>query len=171
MAEQNRQTLGLPQKGQGAQNKGAESGTRITYIAGQGDPASVKWRGIEFPANAAVSVVDEELVNLARGNPFFRVGDEPAAQNANAVPTTHMEYRGYVANWLNSVRTTEALILKWSSDRDLRERCDVGSDDFEYLGTLIEPKAASLARQDGLSDQQVASLWVKHGIFELPWRR
>jgi hypothetical protein len=82
-----------------------------------------------------------------------------------------MEYRGYVANWLNSVRTTEALILKWSSDRDLRERCDVGSDDFEYLGTLIEPKAASLARQDGLSDQQVASLWVKHGIFELPWRR
>jgi hypothetical protein len=50
-------------------------GQDVTYVPGEGDPVSVKWRGLEFKANTAVWVANSEMLDAALGNRFFRVGD------------------------------------------------------------------------------------------------
>ncbi len=128
-----------------------------------------------------------DLIEAAKSNKFFRVGGgKPAVQNDNGVPAREEDrplwYRAHVVAWLKTIGRdpdqpgamtagcTEALIKHYADDRQLREMCGVGTDDYAYLGSLIDPKLAECQRADELNADQVRELWVKHGVMELPWR-
>jgi hypothetical protein len=81
-----------------------------------------------------------------------------------------MEYRGHVVDWLKNVETIDQFVIKWAADRDLRETCEVGQDDVSYLGTLVEPKLRAMRLAEGKSENDVAGVFVKRGVLELPWR-
>lgn len=61
----------------------------VTYKAGEGDPRSVEWRGRRFHHNVPVELDDEkaadkELIEAAKGNVSFNVGDQDKAAEAAA---------------------------------------------------------------------------------------
>lgn len=147
-----------------------EPGELVTYRPGEGDPTKTKWRGVEFKANVPVRVFDAEHIESARGNKHFSVGDRDSDDEPLGPPTSAMEYRGHVVDWLKNVETVDALAAKWAADRQLRVTCEVGQDDVSYLGTLVEPKLHALRKAEGLSENDVAGIWVKRGILDIPWR-
>jgi len=48
--------------------------------------------------------------------------------------------------------------------------CEVGRDDIDWLGRLFEPKLHHMRIEEQLSELDVAGVFVKHGILEIPWR-
>lgn len=148
-----------------------EEGEIVVYRPGEGDPSSCKWRGVTFKANVPVRIKSADHIDAARGNKFFHVGsgdmedDGPRRQPKNA-----MEYRAHVVDWMKNTRSIDDLAAAWSADRVLREKCEVGEDDVSFLGTLVEPKLRQLRLEAGLSEMDVARIWVKHGVLDLPWR-
>ena len=146
------------------------AGEMLTYLPGEGDKMSTTWRGLTFKAGVPRKVLDESMVESARGNKHFRVGDEDKPTPGSTTPTTAMEYRGYVLEWMKGVTSVDELIRHFAADRELRSRCEVSFDDIRWLGTLIEPRLRELKMADGLNDDGVNKLWMSHGIFDLPWK-
>lgn len=151
-----------------------EEGEELTYLPGPGDPPTTKWRGVEFKANIPVRVTVAEHIEAARTNRFFRVGkgdpNKPAGHNPNDGPKTAMEYRAHVVAWIKTCNSVEDLVKHWSDDRVLRQTCEVGDDDIKWLGTMAEPILRDLRMKQGMSDSDVARVWVKYGVLDLPWR-
>lgn len=154
----------------------------ITYVPGEGDPTSVKWCGIVFQANVPKEITGHaggtdheqlryQLIESARANKHFHVGAGRPKRVANSAPKTPVEYRQHMVAWLQdpAIDHAEALIMRMAKERDLREACEVGTDDYAYLSTLFMPKLHELAKADDLTPGQVASLWVSHGFNEMPW--
>lgn len=150
-----------------------DEGEDLTYLPQAGDPASVKWRGVEFKANVPRRITDLDHIEAARTNRFFRVGKgDPKyeGRNPNDPPATPMQYRAHVVAWIKTCETVEDVVKHWSDDRVLRQTCEVGSDDIQWLGSLVEPQLATFRRREGLSDAAVANVWIKYGVLDLPWR-
>lgn len=151
-----------------------EDGEEITYLPAAGDPASIKWRGVEFKANVPKRITDKAHIEAARVNRFFRVGkgdpSKPADHNPNDGPKTPMEYRAHVVAWIKTCENVEDVVKHWSDDRVLRQTCEVGSDDIQWLGTIVEPKLMDFRRKEGLSEAAIANVWIKYGVLDLPWR-
>lgn len=154
----------------------------ITYLPGPMDPSSTKWGGIAFHANVAKEITghaegtEREKLNLhlierARENKHFRVGNSRAKRDPMAAPKTAEEYRAYMVEWLKdpAIDHADTLIARFARDRELQMVCEVGSDDYSYLATLFMPKLHELAHADELTEGQIASLWIGHGINQLPW--
>jgi len=148
----------------------AEEGRLVTYIPGRDDPSEAKWRGVVFKANEPVRIKEADHIEAAKGNRFFRVEGEEDTPDQARKPTTHDEYRAHVVGWAKLTRGVEELISMWASERQLRVECEVGSDDIQWLGTIIEPRLRQMRLEEGLTEMTVAGLWVKHGILDLPWR-
>ena len=148
---------------------GRPPGEMLTYLAGEGDPVTIKWRGVEFKANVPQRVADKAHIAAARTNKFFRVGNE-LKEAPSFAPKDSMDYRAHVIDWMRDVTTVDHLVRNWSADRNLRVKCEVGDDDVRYLGTIIEPRLRTMRQAEGLSDGQVAQIWIDHGILDLPWR-
>jgi hypothetical protein len=147
-----------------------EPGEDVTYCPGEGDPPVAKWRGVEFKANLPVRVTREDLIAAARLNRFFRVGATLSPQAPIGAPKTALEYRAYVVDWIKGCESIDQISAHWAADRQLRFVCEVGPDDISFLGTLVEPKLRALRLAGGLTEMQVAEIWVKHGTLEFPWR-
>ena len=165
-----RPTITLPSKQTPASK---DDGEDLTYLPGEGDPHTIRWRGIEFKANSPVRIAEKDrpgMIEAARGNRTFRVGAGSANDEMRGPPTTAMAYRGHVVEWIKDVDSVDQLVAHWAADRQLRASCEVGQDDISYLGTLVEPKLRALRLKEGLNDMQVANIWVKHGVLDLPWR-
>jgi hypothetical protein len=126
--------------------------------------------GVEFKANVPTLVKDKDHIASARGSRFFHVGNDVAEESPNKAPQDAMDYRGHVLGWAKGVTTVEELVTRWARDRDLRMRCEVAHDDIQYLGTLIEPRLQKMRMAEGLSETQVAELWIKHGELVIPWK-
>lgn len=153
----------------------------ITYLAGNGDPASVIWCGHTFHANVPKEItghpegtkaeqLNHHLIESARNNKTFSVGGRTRKRDARAIPQSAEEYRGYFVDWLNDdYRSANDLIARFARDRELQTACEVGSDDYAWLGSLFMPKLHELAKADELTEGQVAQLWVNNGINQLPW--
>lgn len=154
----------------------------ITYIPGQGDPASIKWCGHTFHANVPKEItghpegtqseqLSHHLIERARDNKHFKVGNNRPKRDAMVQPKTAEEYRAYMVGWLQdpAIQTTNQLIARFAKDRELQAACEVGADDYSYLATLFTPKLYELAKADELTDQQVATIWIQNGINQLPW--
>lgn len=146
-------------------------GEELVYLPGRDDPSTVKWRGILFEANVPKRVTDSGMIAAARENPFYRVGNAAPASRRNESPKTGAAYRVHAVNWIRSSAAVEDLVRHWRDEANLRNSCEVGADDIAYLGSLIDPKLQDLAKAEELDPQQVARIWIRHGILELPWRR
>jgi hypothetical protein len=147
-----------------------DEGEDVVYTPGEGDPNTVKWRGIQFKANVPVRVTNAEHIEAARVNKFFRVGEARKNDAPIGSPKTAMEYRGHVVDWIKGCESVDQVAQHWAADRNLRVKCEVGQDDIDFLGTLVEPKLRALRLAEGLNEMQMAAVWVKHGVFEFPWR-
>jgi hypothetical protein len=145
-------------------------GEDVTYVPGADDPTICKWQGREFKANVPMRVRDKGLIESARTNRFFRVGDQGPEPGDNDPPKNATQYRAHVVAWMKEVNTVDDLVVKWSADRDLRRACEVGHDDIDWLGRLFEPKLRHMRIEEQLSELDVAGVFVKHGILEIPWR-
>jgi hypothetical protein len=156
----------------------------ITYIPGPMDPPVVKWAGYTFQANVpkeltgnaegtAREKLNMHMIENARGNNFYKVGsgNSRPRREVSALPTTAEEYRAYMVDWLKDphIEHAEQLIARFARDHDLQVASEVGADDYAYLATLFMPKLSDLAKADELTEGQVASIWINHGINQLPW--
>jgi hypothetical protein len=150
---------------------------QITYLAGEGDPPSTKWHGIVFHANVPKTVNKPALIEAAKNNRFFKVGTFDPQKDAGGVvplpsiadPKTSEQYRAHVVEWLRKVTDIDDFVKRWASEGDMRMACEVGSDDYSYLGTLLRPKMHELQKVAQLNDLQLAELWVRHGVNQLPF--
>lgn len=158
----------------------------LTYIPGPSDPVQVTWGGHTFKANVPKEVrgwaagTEREKLNAiviesARGNRHFIVGNAKPKRDPVKDPETPEEYRGYFTEWLKSPAFSapdthaEDLISRFAKDRELQAACGVGSDDYEFMQALFVPKLHELAKSDELTEPQVASLWMRFGYNVTPW--
>lgn len=155
----------------------------VTYIPGEGDPATVKWCGHTFRANVPVPIeghpegserqrLNHHLIESARNNPSFRLSSEKGPRKSkNALPKNEDEYKAHVVRWMQdpSIDSAQALIERFAKDRQLQIDCEVGSEAFAWIRDLFMPKLSDLAKADELSNEQVAAIWVQHGVNQLPW--
>ena len=159
----------------------------VTYMPGDGDPASTKWRGIVFHANVPKPISKRVLLEAARGNKFFKVGKfDPSRDGAplpdfNGDPKTADEYRRHAVGWINKLgvhpepdthprpEDLDEMIKTWIAETRMREMCEVGSDDYSYIGTLFLPKMYELARVAELNNDQLVKRWASYGITQLPF--
>lgn len=154
----------------------------ITYMPGDGDPPSVKWGGHTFQANVPKEItghaegnsrdqLNMQIIESARTNKHFRVGNAQRKRDAMSAPQTAEEYRAYAVGWIKdpSISSTKGLIERLAKDRTLQMACEVGTDDYSYISTLFMPRLHELARADELTDNQVADIWFQSGFTQLPW--
>lgn len=168
-----------------SEETGPETGAvteSITYTPGEGDPSTVTWCGHVFRANVPKDIAGHAdgsereklnfgLIESAKLNKHFLVGNARPKREVNATPKTADEYRAYFVAWLKdpSMDHADKLIARFARDRDLQLTCEVGADDFAYLSTLFMPRLHELAKADELTEAQVASLWINAGVNQLPW--
>lgn len=154
----------------------------ITYVPGPMDPVSVKWCGLTFQANMPKEITGcsegtereklyMQLIESARQNKHFRVGNERPKRDPSALPETSEQYRAYLVDWLKSpgIDHADDLIARFAKDRELQLACEVGADDYAWIATLFMPKLHELAKADELTEGQVATIWINHGYNQLPW--
>lgn len=154
----------------------------VTYLPGPMDPSSTKWCGHTFHANVPKEITGHaegserdklnlHLIERARENKMFAVGNERPKRAAPSLPTTAEQYRRYAVEWLKdpAIEHVEHLIARLAKDRPLQEACEVGSDDYSFLATLFMPKLHELQQGDELTTQQVSAIWINHGYNVLPW--
>lgn len=158
----------------------------VTYVPGPMDPSIVKWAGHTFQANVPKQLTGHEeghpdatertrmnmhVIERARENKHFSVGGARPKRDKAALPTNADEYLAYAIEWLKdpAIETAEQLIARFAQDRSLQERCEVGSDEFDKLATVLMPRLSELQKADSLTDPQLAQIWVNHGIMQLPW--
>lgn len=139
---------------------------QVTYLPGPEDPVSVKFAGHVFNANVPKTIEGDhdadpktrayqnaQLIEKARRNKFFKVGDFNAARDGVAVeqqekPSSAEQYRAHAVKWLQKVESVDELDTKWIAEEPLRAACEVGLDDLDYLGSIFGPKRAELRKRD-----------------------
>lgn len=154
----------------------------ITYMPDPTDAPTTTWCGHTFHANVPKEIrghvdgtslerANMRLIEAARTNRFFRVGDAKVEKSASALPTTAEQYRAYMVGWLSDtgIQHVDELIARFARDRELQAACEVGTDDYAYLGTLFMPRLHHLAKMDEMNDLAVASAWARAGFNVLPW--
>lgn len=155
----------------------------ITYVPGDGDPAITRWAGQTFHANmpkeitgyadgTAQQKMNLHIIERARdpNQKHFRCASQKNERQTSTLPKTADEYRAYMIGWLGQkYETTDSMIARFAQDKQLQVACEVGTDDYAYLGGLFMPKLHELAKAEELSQGQVAHLWLQHGFNALPW--
>lgn len=153
----------------------------ITYVPGPMDPSQVVWAGHTFHANVGKDIrghaagterekLNASLIESARTNPRFTVGNAKPKRDAAREPATPEEYRSYFAEWLKKpFDHAEELIARFAVDRDLQVICGVGADDYDFMGALLMPKLHELAKGDELTETQLSGGWIRYGYNQLPW--
>ena len=125
----------------------------ITYLPGPEDGVKTTWHGIVFHANVPKTVTKPLLIEQARTNKFFHVGPFDAAKAVAIAeqppsPKTPEQYRAHAVAWLKTVKNVDELDMKWAGEETLRIECEAGTDDVDYLMSLILPKRAELRKME-----------------------
>lgn len=129
----------------------------VTYTPGPGDNPEVTWMAHKFKAHVPHPVRNGALIEKARGNKFFHVGEfdpgKHAYQEKVAEPKTAEAYRAWAihwakAIWLNPDGTIDELCERWSNEARTRNRLEVGFDDYHYMSHLFQPMVDDLVRRD-----------------------
>lgn len=129
----------------------ARASEPVTYLPQDGDPAKTRWRGTMFHANIPVAISDPDMLAAARSNKFFHVGEGAphVVVEETLEPKTPEQYRAHVVGWLKTVETMRELDDKWEAEEVLRIHVGAGTDDIEYLKTLLGPKREELRKAGG----------------------
>lgn len=127
---------------------------QITYRPiHDGDPAKVTWMGLVFHANVPKTITNPKLIDAAKGNKWFKVGEfDPKTDGVpveeTGLPKTPEQYRAHVIAWLKRMESVDALDTKWAGEETLRIECGVGTDDIEYLAGFVDPARHELRKRD-----------------------
>jgi hypothetical protein len=135
----------------------------ITYTPiHPGDPADTLWNRHRFRANVPVTPVDVkggltalEMVEAAKGNPWFQVEGEEQAQTTPTIPETPEQYRMHAIAWIRTATDSRDMASRWRSEEELRVECGVGDDDVEYIQSIYKPRLAILKDAEKLAQSAV----------------
>lgn len=136
---------------------------KVTYTPGPGDPPEVKWMGHVFKAHVPHDVKNAALIEKARSNKFFHVGEFDPSQHAYkevvAEPKTAEAYRAWAVHWAKAIwlspdGTIDDLCERWANEARMRNRLEVGYDDFAYMSTLFQPMVDELIRRNDTPRQK-----------------
>ena len=160
----------------------------VTYVPrNPTDPAKVEWAGFVFHANVPKELrgdangserdrLNLHIIERARENDHFQVGDQKPRRNRPAEPKTPEEYRAHIAEWIkdagqpeSDIQSVNDMITKFAREAPLQRACGVGTDDWSMIGELFMPKLHTLQKMEEMSDGHLSSIWVNHGIMQLPW--
>lgn len=121
----------------------------VTYRPQSGDPSEIKWNGHNFVANVPRPVAHENMIEQAKGNPWFDVEghEKPKAQPANT-PKTPEQYRAYAADWFKKAKTSADFEQRWEEEEEMRDAAGVGTDDVEWLQSIANPRLAELKKSE-----------------------
>jgi hypothetical protein len=138
---------------------------KITYIPiHPGDPADTLWNRHRFRANVPVQVRDVpqgltavQMVEAARGNPWFAVEGEEQARAIPITPETPEQYRSYAIGWIRTAVTVREIESRWRNEEDLRVQCGVSDSEMaDILGVkknrLDIMKQAEALAQSAVND-------------------
>lgn len=126
----------------------------VTYKPGPEDPSEVTWNGHKFRANVGRPVIDDGkehgMVALAKGNMCFDVeGHDKKEKVPAGSPTTPDAYKAYATDWFKKAKSADDFESRWDDEEEMRERAGIGSDDLDWLDSLIQPRLAELKKADG----------------------
>lgn len=126
---------------------------QVTYLPGPDDPVQVKWGKQVFHANVPKTISDPVLIGKARINKFFKVGDFDAKVDAvraekTVTPKTAEQYRAWAIAWAKKMERVTEFDHRWSEEESLRIACEVGTEDLDYINSVIGPMRSELVRRD-----------------------
>lgn len=135
----------------------------ITYTPiHPGDPADTLWNRHRFRANIPVKVKDvpqgltaAQMVEAARGNPWFKVEGEEQATTTPTVPETPEQYKMHAVAWIRTATSSRDMAARWRQEEELRTECGVSEDDVAYIQTIFKPRLAILKDSEALAQSAV----------------
>ncbi len=126
---------------------------QVTYRPGPEGPLETTWLGHKFQAHVPKTVTNQKLIDMARGNKFFKVGSFDASADVYKEevlpPKTAEQYRAWAVGWLKDVRNVDELCERWANEARMRAALEVGYDDYHYISSLVQPKLDELIRREG----------------------
>jgi hypothetical protein len=131
---------------------------KITYApVSESAPYETIWNKHRFRANIPVVVRDvvggntaAQMIESAKGNIDFMVEGFPRAAPRPIDPETPEQYKTYAVGWIRHSNNSVELMRRWKNERDLREECGVGTDDEEYLHSILNPRHSLLKESEKL---------------------
>ena len=125
---------------------------KVTYTPAPGDPPETEWMGHKFRANIPHPVTNARLVEMAKGNRFFHVGEFDPARDAYkdvvVKPETAEAYRAWAVTWFKQMNSIEEFAERWANEAKMRARLEVGFDDYHYISSIAQPKIDELIRRE-----------------------
>lgn len=127
---------------------------QITYLPGPEDPIITTWMKHVFHGHIPKTVTNSELIEKARLNKSFKVGDFNPHTDAKTkieptpVPKTSDQYKVWALAWTKKCESADALDMRWAEEENLRRECDVGEEELDYLRSVIGPMRAELLKKD-----------------------
>jgi hypothetical protein len=126
---------------------------QVTYLPGPEDPPQVAFGGHVFNANLPKRVdMPRSWLEMVRGNKFFKVGAFDPTRDAvkaqeQTEPRTADEYKAHAVAWFKKVQSLQEFDALWRDEEELRQRCGVGAEDLDYLGSLSRPRRGELKKK------------------------
>jgi hypothetical protein len=157
--------MGRPSNAALAQRARAEHDTlpTITYIPiHDGDPANTLWNRHRFKANVPVHVRDvpqgltaKEMVEAARGNPWFKVEGEEQATTTPTIPETPEQYRSFAIGWIRTSTTSREMAARWKAEEGLRIDCGVSDNEMLDIQAVYKNRMDIMKQSESLAQAAV----------------
>lgn len=136
---------------------------QITYIPiHPGDPADTLWNRHRFRANVPVSVRDvpqgltaKEMVDAARGNPWFKVDGEEQATTVPIIPETPEQYRSFAIGWIRTSTNSKEMGARWRAEDDLRVQCGVSEHELADIQAVYKNRLDIMKQQEALAQSAI----------------
>ena len=126
---------------------------QVTYLPDPEDQPQTKFAGHTFSANTPKVVeLPKSVVERLRGNRFFKVGAfDPKTDTVKAqpilVPKTAEEYQVHAVKWFKDVQSLHEFDERWTQEEALRQACEVGAEELDYLGHLARARRGELKKK------------------------
>lgn len=126
---------------------------QVTYLPDPEDPPQVKYGGHTFSANLPKTVaLPQSMIERLRHNRFFKLGAfDPKTDAVKAapitLPKTADEYQVHAIKWFRDVQSLHDFDERWTAEEPLRQACEVGAEELDYLASLSRPRRAELKKK------------------------
>lgn len=125
---------------------------QVTYTPGPGDNPETVWMGHKFQAHIPRPVTNARLVESAKGNKFFHVGEFDVRHHTYketvSEPRTAEAYRAWAVLWFKKMETIEQFAERWANEARMRAKLEVGFDDYHYISSIAQPKIDELISRE-----------------------
>lgn len=135
----------------------------ITYTPlHDGDPHSTLWNRHRFRSNVPVKVRDVpqgltavQMVEAAKGNPWFKVDGEEQAQATPITPETPEQYRSYAIGWIRTATTSQEMSARWRAEDGLRIDCGVSDTEMADIQAVYKNRSDIMKQSESLAKSAV----------------